>query len=129
VTQRARTVAIQPDFCRNDRYGGRLALRADHFNTSGDPKRTELPKRFEGVIQHNGIRGEISTGTILKKQLNMNESNIMIHNTELTVHFMELKSEVSETGKMKKNRELEAGGEYLMRFLCAGSVRLVPAEG
>ena len=45
MTQCTRTVAIQPDFCRYDRQSGRLALGADHFHTSGDPKRTELPNK------------------------------------------------------------------------------------
>jgi len=90
VTQRTRTVAIQPDFCRNDRYGGRLALGADHFHTSGGPKRTELPKRIEGVIQSNGIRGEISTGTLQK----MNESNVHICGTETS--FRDMKARLSD---------------------------------
>jgi hypothetical protein len=59
----------------------------------------------------------------------MNESNAVIHVTKLHVHFMKLKSTVSESGKMKKNRDLEAGGEYLIRFLCARSVTPVAAEG
>ena len=81
------------------------------------------------MIQHNGIRGEISTGTIRKMHLNMNESNIVIHNTKFPVYFMELKSMMSKSGKMKKNWDLEAGGGYLIRFLCAGRVTFVAAEG
>ncbi|MEI9970225.1 MAG: hypothetical protein WDM87_17025 [Terracidiphilus sp.] len=35
-------------------------------------------KKIEGVIQHNGITGEISTGTIW----GMNESNINLYHME-----------------------------------------------
>ncbi len=61
--------------------------------------------------------------------LSMNESNIVVHNTEICIHYMEIKSSASKSGKMKKNRDLEAGGEYLIRFLCAGSATFVAAEG
>ena len=84
MTQGARTIAIQPDFCRNDRYGGRLALGADHFYTSGDPKTSELPKKLEGVIQSSGIRGEISTETLQ----NMNESNVHVCVAVIYCHDM-----------------------------------------
>jgi hypothetical protein len=56
-----------------------LALRADHFYTSGGPNKDGTPnKKIEGVIQHNGITGEISTGTIS----GMNESNINFGHVE-----------------------------------------------
>jgi hypothetical protein len=43
------------------------------FDTSGGPNKDGTPnKKIEGVIQHNGITEEISTGTIW----GMNESNI-----------------------------------------------------
>jgi hypothetical protein len=90
VTQGTRTVAIQPDFCRNDRYGGRLALGADHFHTSGDPKTSELPKKIEGVIQSNGIRGEISTETLQ----NMNEGNVHVCGT--VTYFRDMKAMLSD---------------------------------
>jgi len=54
MTQSAGTVAIEPDFCRDDGKSGRLALRADHLYTSGGPKIAGTPrKRIEGVIQHS----------------------------------------------------------------------------
>src|ERR1039458_9265847 len=87
MTQRTRTVAIQPDFCRNDRYGGRLALGADHFHTSGDPKKDGTPRKLiEGVIQSSGIRGEFSTGTLQ----NMNESNVRLRET--VIYFCDMKT-------------------------------------
>ena len=59
---------------------------------------------------------------------NMNESNIVIDNTDQIVHYMELKLTASKSGKMKKNRDLEAGWEYLVWFLCTRSVTSVAAE-
>jgi hypothetical protein len=45
MTQSARTVAIEPDFCRNHGQSGRLALGADHWYTSGGPKGRKSPKK------------------------------------------------------------------------------------
>jgi hypothetical protein len=75
MTQRAGTIAKQPDFCRDERDRGRLALGADHGGTSGDPKRAELQKQSEGVIQCNGIANQFSTG----RELISDESNNYIY--------------------------------------------------
>ena len=40
----------------------------------------------------------------------MNESNILIHTTENYVYFVEMNFATSKSGKMNKNRDLEAGG-------------------
>ena len=40
----------------------------------------------------------------------MNESNIVIHDTKYNVHFVEIKFAAPKSGKMNKNRDLEAGG-------------------
>lgn len=45
MTQRTRTVAIEPDFCRDDGQSGRLALGADHLYTSGGPKKAGTPQK------------------------------------------------------------------------------------
>ena len=96
MTQRARTVAVKPDFRRDDGYGGRLTLGANHLHTSGGPKRAGTPKkRIEGVIQHSGITGAISTVSIQK----MHESNIGVCYVKMTYEDMNEDLEPIAAGK------------------------------
>jgi hypothetical protein len=63
MTERAGTIAVEPDFRRNQGKSGRLTLGTHHRYTSEAPISTEPPKEsLEGVIKSNVIIVTFSTG-------------------------------------------------------------------